>query len=101
MDMILSPLGFMPPFSTMMESNMSTEAKPTSPSYQQPKRESSKATQSTQVAAEKLQEYGSHYVGDPARDIGSQLVDYAKRKPDVAAIWCFGLGVILGWKLRG
>ncbi len=26
---------------------------------------------------------------------------YVKDKPDIAAMWCFGLGVIVGWKLRG
>lgn len=54
-----------------------------------------------QVATEKLQAYGSHYLAEPARDLGSELLDYAKRNPDVAALWCFGLGMIVGWKLRG
>jgi hypothetical protein len=38
--------------------------------------------------AEKLQAYGTHHVSKPAQDIGSQLREYAKRKPDVAAMWC-------------
>lgn len=54
-----------------------------------------------QVATEKLHAYSNHYVTEPARDLGSELLDYAKRKPDVAALWCFGLGLIVGWKLRG
>lgn len=28
------------------------------------------------------------------------LKDYAKARPDVAALWCFGIGFVLGWKLR-
>ncbi len=54
-----------------------------------------------QVATEKLHAYGTHYVAEPAQDLASQLIAYAKRKPDVAAMWCFGLGVVVGWKLRG
>lgn len=35
---------------------------------------------------------------------GKDLVDYAKayaqEKPEVVAMWCFGVGFILGWKLK-
>jgi hypothetical protein len=24
----------------------------------------------------------------------------AREKPEVAALWCFGIGFILGWKLK-
>jgi len=36
----------------------------------------------------------------PAEDIVEYLKTYAKEKPDVAALWCFGVGFILGWKLK-
>ena len=36
----------------------------------------------------------------PAEDIVQYLTDYAKQKPDVAALWCFGIGFVLGWKLK-
>jgi hypothetical protein len=36
-----------------------------------------------------------------AKDIFGLLRDYAKDKPDVAAMWAFGLGILIGWKLRG
>jgi hypothetical protein len=26
--------------------------------------------------------------------------DYAREKPEIAALWCFGLGFVLGWKLK-
>lgn len=52
-------------------------------------------------AGEVTQEYAQHYVAEPAKDIYSLLRDYANDKPDVAAMWCFGLGVVVGWKLRG
>ena len=36
----------------------------------------------------------------PAEDILTYLRDYAREKPDVAALWCFGIGFVLGWKLK-
>ncbi len=45
-------------------------------------------------------QYGSHYVTEPAKELFGLLQDYAKSRPDVAAAWCFGLGLFLGWKLR-
>lgn len=26
--------------------------------------------------------------------------DYARERPDVFAMWCFGIGFVLGWKLK-
>jgi hypothetical protein len=52
-------------------------------------------------AASTMREAGSHYVAEPAKDIFGLLRDYAKDKPDVAAMWAFGLGILIGWKLRG
>ena len=51
-------------------------------------------------AAETAKEYGKHYVGEPTKDMVSLLQDYAKNKPEVAALWCFGIGFFVGWKLR-
>jgi len=36
----------------------------------------------------------------PADDVVAYLKAYAKAKPDVAALWCFGIGFVLGWKLK-
>ncbi len=36
----------------------------------------------------------------PAEDIVQYLTTYAREKPDVAALWCFGIGFVLGWKLK-
>lgn len=33
-------------------------------------------------------------------DLGCYLKDYARQRPDVAAMCCFGVGFILGWKLK-
>ncbi len=64
-------------------------------------RSNQSSSQASQVAADKMQEYGTHYVTEPAKDIFGRLSEYAHEKPDVAAMWCFGLGLIVGWKLRG
>jgi hypothetical protein len=34
------------------------------------------------------------------RDLIAYLRQYAREKPEVAALWCFGIGFILGWKLK-
>lgn len=26
--------------------------------------------------------------------------EYARQRPEVVALWCFGIGFILGWKLK-
>lgn len=36
----------------------------------------------------------------PIRDLTQYGWDYCRERPDVVALWCFGLGFILGWKLR-
>jgi hypothetical protein len=34
------------------------------------------------------------------RDLLDHLKEYARERPEVAALWCFGIGFILGWKLK-
>jgi len=36
----------------------------------------------------------------PSQDLIHYLKSYAREKPDVAALWCFGLGFVIGWKLK-
>jgi hypothetical protein len=38
-----------------------------------------------------------HHVG---RDLVEYFREYAREKPEVVALWCFGIGFILGWKLK-
>ena len=52
------------------------------------------------MAKETAMECGTHYVTEPAKDLFGLLQDYAKSRPEVAAVWCFGLGLFIGWKLR-
>ncbi len=35
-----------------------------------------------------------------ASDLASHLKEYARQNPGAAALWCFGIGFVLGWKLR-
>ena len=34
------------------------------------------------------------------RDIVQYLREYARENPEAAALWCFGIGFVLGWKLK-
>ena len=36
----------------------------------------------------------------PVSDVYKYLLDYARQNPETAALWCFGLGFILGWKMK-
>lgn len=52
-------------------------------------------------AALQARHAGEHFVGEPAKDLLGAMKAYAKQKPDVVALWCFGLGAWVGWRLRG
>ena len=47
--------------------------------------------------AANLREFEPAEVG---RDIVHYLRDYARENPESAALWCFGIGFVLGWKLK-
>jgi len=34
------------------------------------------------------------------QDLVEYLKEYAREKPEMAALWCFGIGFVLGWKLK-
>ncbi|MGB4707212.1 MAG: hypothetical protein WBH50_23440 [Fuerstiella sp.] len=36
----------------------------------------------------------------PTQDIVNYVREYARQKPDVAALWCLGLGIVVGWKIK-
>lgn len=36
----------------------------------------------------------------PSEDLVDYLKDYARAEPQKAALWCVGVGFILGWKLK-
>ena len=35
-----------------------------------------------------------------SQDFVEFLTDYAQKKPGYAALWCIGIGFVLGWKLK-
>jgi hypothetical protein len=34
------------------------------------------------------------------RDAVQYVREYARENPELAALWCFGFGFVLGWKLK-
>lgn len=36
----------------------------------------------------------------PGKDLLDYAQAYARERPEVVAMWCFGVGFILGWKLK-
>ena len=58
------------------------------------------ATKSRQWSNEKLVSQAAESVRQPAEDVVNYLRDYAKENPETAALWCFGIGFVLGWKLK-
>ena len=36
----------------------------------------------------------------PKQDLFEYAQQYAREKPEVVALWCFGIGFVLGWKLK-
>lgn len=52
------------------------------------------------TAAELGKDAAQHYVSEPAQDLFGLAKSYAKDHPDVAACWAFGLGILVGWKLK-
>ncbi|MGC1274979.1 MAG: hypothetical protein WBC44_14840 [Planctomycetaceae bacterium] len=43
---------------------------------------------------------GQSGVPQPCQDLAKSLREYARERPEVAALWCLGIGFVLGWKLK-
>ena len=56
------------------------------------------ATKSTN--SRKEQDAAVRDEGHPDHGLLDHLKEYAREKPEVAALWCLGIGFILGWKLK-
>jgi len=39
-------------------------------------------------------------VHDLRQDVSQYLRQYARDQPEMAALWCLGIGFVLGWKLK-
>lgn len=37
---------------------------------------------------------------NPTTDLMEYCKEYARQKPEMFALWCFGVGFVLGWKLK-
>ncbi|MBW3541182.1 MAG: hypothetical protein KY476_13015 [Planctomycetes bacterium] len=42
----------------------------------------------------------AHSDKSPGRDLVEYLKGYAREKPEMAALWCFGIGFVVGWRLK-
>jgi hypothetical protein len=60
-------------------------------------KERSKGSNSRHNAMDELMETDPMEVG---RDVVQHLREYARENPETAALWCFGIGFVLGWKLK-
>jgi hypothetical protein len=40
------------------------------------------------------------HTAELGRDMIEYLREYARENPETTALWCFGIGFILGWKLK-
>jgi len=51
-------------------------------------------------------QYGSserpeeHQLQNPTEKLMEYFTEYARERPEVVAMWAFGIGFILGWKLK-
>ncbi len=45
-------------------------------------------------------DFRQHHPAELRRDVTEYLKEYARDNPGTAALWCFGIGFILGWKLK-
>jgi hypothetical protein len=36
----------------------------------------------------------------PSSDLVEYFRQYARERPEVVALWCLGIGFVLGWKLK-
>jgi hypothetical protein len=36
----------------------------------------------------------------PSNDLVGYFRHYARKKPEVVALWCLGIGFVLGWKMK-
>ncbi len=37
---------------------------------------------------------------NPMNDLVTYLREYARERPEVVALWAFGIGFLLGWRLK-
>jgi hypothetical protein len=56
--------------------------------------------QSGQLPQRTARDVDDPKIVDVAADVVSSLRSYARKRPEVVAMWCLGIGFVLGWKLK-
>lgn len=56
--------------------------------------------QATSAAWDRLQTEKTEGAMHPCRDLSAYVTKFAKRHPKKAALWSFGFGFVVGWKLK-
>lgn len=62
-----------------------------------PAQSTAKSQQSSQG---NVQRRGGDDTTQPFEDLINYGRNYIREQPEMAALWCFGIGFILGWKLK-
>lgn len=59
-------------------------------------------TKAQKKSAAASQRSGAQHASElqPSVDLIEYAKSYAREKPEVAALWCLGIGFVLGWKLK-
>ena len=52
------------------------------------------------VASEPLGETTTQFRPKTTKTALEHLREYARERPEVVALWCIGVGFVLGWKLK-
>jgi len=42
----------------------------------------------------------AHLRKHPTQDLTQYCREYARENPEIVALWCFGVGFVLGWRLK-
>jgi hypothetical protein len=58
------------------------------------------ATKSRHASGNDMAAKAAKSVRQPAEGAMNFLRDYAKENPEATALWCFGIGFVLGWRLK-
>jgi ElaB/YqjD/DUF883 family membrane-anchored ribosome-binding protein len=57
-------------------------------------------TQNSRRQLEQSTEDTTQQAKEMSQDVIQYLTDYARERPGTAALWCLGVGFVLGWKLK-
>jgi ElaB/YqjD/DUF883 family membrane-anchored ribosome-binding protein len=53
-----------------------------------------------QHQAEEILDQAREVMRQPTADVIESLRDYVHKNPESAALWCLGIGFVLGWRLK-